>query len=1023
MIQRRTAFDGFRAILLTALVAFLVPAVPAVADGDPALCYLVADNANDGVDFLTKIQGAQEHFIGETGTLYVEAVAFQPGTGHLFGADSGRLVKLNLTTGAATAVGNIGSGKGELGVQHFGDVDGLAFDPFTGKLYGSVRRDAEDLLIVIDPASGRAVEDAFGTHKTYLVVEPFTVNGGHKLDDIDDIAVDPKDGRMFGIVNEEGRKSRLVTINRETGELMDVTDLDVENVEGLGFSADGTLLGVRGDSDKKVVVIDQTTGKTQVRAHLGAYGGSDYESISCLTDRVNTISGTVFEDKDKNGAFGSADRGFGGAVIKLYRDVNNNGRIDANDKQLGTTTSDNWGEYEFEISSVGDFLISIHKDSLPAHAELTTTDLHTAWFGGFGETDSDNDFGFKIKHDPKDPALCYLVADNDHNGLHDYLTKLPASGSEIVIGKTGTQSIESVAYRASTGTLFAADGGRLGTLDLTTGKFTEIGEFGWGKGAHGNLEFDDVDGLTFDPFSGVLFASVRRVNKADLLIQVDPATGEAIEDAFGYGQTYITVETITVHGVELDDIDDIAIDTYDGKLYGILNHDGMKSRLVLVDKWDGDTTDLTDLDLENVEGLGFSADGTFLGVAGDKDKKVVVIDPATGQTTVRAHLGAGNNSDYEAIACLTDASNEISGTVFRDKNENGKLDYGEPGQGGITIKLYRDKNGNGQVDAHDVFVASTVTHKDNGTYAFLVSSLGDFVLESDLRTYPNNTELTTDNVETATFTSFGQHDRGNDFGFTDATPRLIDLELTKEVDTSSPKVGDTVTFTITVVNAGPDNATGVVVRDIIPYGLEFDGAWASQGSYEFMTGFWEIGSLKAGDAVTLDISTVVTITNTIENIAQVTSAGQDDVDSTPDNSDPEEDDQDNALVTARSTAAFTPADCTDMGTITALVFDPVTDQLYAGTETGGVHVSNDLGRSWPPFLQTDNRLPIRDIVISKTGVVYVGTEGAGVFVSDTAGERWNNIGPRDAEFFDLDLLDTRGVLYGAGRGAFSSGTD
>ncbi|MBO6574165.1 MAG: DUF11 domain-containing protein [Rhodothermales bacterium] len=1018
MIQRRTAFDGFRAFLLAAFLLLPVLAPSARAAGSSAVCYLVADNEGENTDALSKLIGADEHFIGKTHTTYIEAVAFHPQTGVLYAADSGRLGSLDLSTGLFTGIGHIGSGKGALGTQHFGDVDGLAFDPHSGVLYGSVRRQAEDLLIQIDPATGRAIEDAFGLHKTYIVIEPFETDAYILLDDVDDIAVDPKDGTLFGIVNEDGTMSRLVAIDKNTGALTDLTDLDVENIEGLGFSADGTLLGVRGDGDAKVVVIDQTTGATSVRAHLGVRGNTDYESIACLTDSTNKISGTVFEDKDKDGARGHGDLGFAGATVKLYKDVNNNGKVDQNDKLLDTEVTDHKGEYLFEISARGDFLIVVEKGTLPAHATLTTTDLHTAWFGGFGEHDSDNDFGFTVKHISKDPALCYVVADNDHRSGNsaDVLSKLTSHGAEQVIGSTGTFALEAIAYQKKTHTLYAADAGRLGTLDLNTGAFTAIGSFGSGKGSLGTVQFDDVDGLTFDPFSEKLFASVRRNGGPDLLIQVDTATGEAVADAFGQHKDYVEVGTIEVHGVELDDVDDIAISTWDGKMYGILNLSGMKSRLVLIDKWDGAVTDITDLDLENVEGLGFSVDGTFLGVSGDDGREVVVIDPATGETTTRATLGAAGNNDYEAIACLTDAGNEISGTVFRDKNENGILDYGEPGQKDVTVKLYRDKNGNGQVDAHDPFVASRLTAAD-GTYTFHVSSLGDFVLETDLRTYPNNTELTTDNVETASFTNFGQTDTGNDFGFTDAQPRLIDLELTKEVNTSSPKLGDSVTFVITVVNAGPDKATGVEVRDIIPYGLEFEGAWASQGEYKFLHGLWTVGELKAGESASLEITTAVTISNTIENIAQVSAADQDDVDSTPDNGDPNEDDQDNALVTARATAAFTPSDCTDMGTITALVYDPVGEQLIAGTETGGVHISNDNGQSWPPYLQTDNRLPIRDILVSKTGSYYVATEGAGVFVSDSQGENWNQIGPSGADFFDIDLYDSRMRLYAAGDGS------
>ncbi|WP_299628386.1 hypothetical protein, partial [uncultured Tenacibaculum sp.] len=49
-------------------------------------------------------------------------------------------------------------------------------------------------------------------------------------------------------------------------------------------------------------------------------------------------------------------------------------------------------------------------------------------------------------------------------------------------------------------------------------------------------------------------------------------------------------------------------------------------------------------------------------------------------------------------------------------------------------------------------------------------------------------------------------------------PEQSDLSIVKVISDSTPNVGDVVTFTVTVTNAGPDPATGVGIRDVVPNG-------------------------------------------------------------------------------------------------------------------------------------------------------------------------------------------------------------
>ena len=98
-----------------------------------------------------------------------------------------------------------------------------------------------------------------------------------------------------------------------------------------------------------------------------------------------------------------------------------------------------------------------------------------------------------------------------------------------------------------------------------------------------------------------------------------------------------------------------------------------------------------------------------------------------------------------------------------------------------------------------------------------------------------------------------------------------DLVIGKTVDNGTPDEGDTVTFTVTVTNSGPAQATNVSIDDVVPAGLTAGTITPSQGSYTAPT--WTIGTIDSGANATLTIQATVdagtagsTITNTVTNV-------------------------------------------------------------------------------------------------------------------------------------------------------------
>src|SRR5262249_8113663 len=106
------------------------------------------------------------------------------------------------------------------------------------------------------------------------------------------------------------------------------------------------------------------------------------------------------------------------------------------------------------------------------------------------------------------------------------------------------------------------------------------------------------------------------------------------------------------------------------------------------------------------------------------------------------------------------------------------------------------------------------------------------------------------------------------------TPQRADLQLAKAVSNPRPNVGDTITFTVTLTNAGPDPATGVTVTDVLPAGLLLVAATPGQGTYDPVTGAWPVGPVTPGTPQTLQLQADVVSPTAQTNTATVSAADQ-----------------------------------------------------------------------------------------------------------------------------------------------------
>jgi uncharacterized repeat protein (TIGR01451 family) len=130
-----------------------------------------------------------------------------------------------------------------------------------------------------------------------------------------------------------------------------------------------------------------------------------------------------------------------------------------------------------------------------------------------------------------------------------------------------------------------------------------------------------------------------------------------------------------------------------------------------------------------------------------------------------------------------------------------------------------------------------------------------------------------------TVTASGTDDNGNpvsasDDAKVDITPRLIDLVIVKDATSPTPLNG-IVDYSLTVTNKGPDTATNVQLADPAPAGITYLTANPSQGTCNVGPSLitCSLGSIAAGQTVTIAITARATTVGSHTNTATVTGGG------------------------------------------------------------------------------------------------------------------------------------------------------
>ena len=129
----------------------------------------------------------------------------------------------------------------------------------------------------------------------------------------------------------------------------------------------------------------------------------------------------------------------------------------------------------------------------------------------------------------------------------------------------------------------------------------------------------------------------------------------------------------------------------------------------------------------------------------------------------------------------------------------------------------------------------------------------------------------------------------------------IDLSLIKIANRRTVEINDIITYTLTIHNEGPDEATGIVIQDVLPSSLNFISSTQFTSNAGTLTA--SIPSLASGTSIALSYQAQVTQLGSIINVAEIIAADQVDKDSTPGNgATMNEDDDDDEIINVITTS-------------------------------------------------------------------------------------------------------------------------
>jgi uncharacterized repeat protein (TIGR01451 family) len=442
--------------------------------------------------------------------------------------------------------------------------------------------------------------------------------------------------------------------------------------------------------------------------------------------------------------------------------------------------------------------------------------------------------------------LVELSDDWYYQGSLDRMANLPAGayGNPYAPASAGTYYLAVVAYESDPMTSSAED---MAWGDEWTDPVT--GSRVWGP-VDPSYVLDHWDVIT-DAYSGNYTVSLTGVGALPTLYAVGAATslGQGASNLYtvnvSTGQATL-VNPITVAGTQLTGITGIDF-APDGTLYAV---DNANQRLLTVNKSTG---------VAAVVGSFGALGGWFPDITFDKygylfgwSEKTPPTPPSVFDDLLRLYPDGTTawvgESGYDTGA--TGLATAADGTMYVKTGT--KIATVSPQTGAVTASM------------------TTTGRTSNGADIIGSTLYTEYRPESDGSSITGST-LKAVNVHNGLVTQFANDPdvwlTGVAFD-TDVTTSgtAADLRTSLSVSPTAQVIGDPVTFTVAVTNAGPSDAS-VTVAVPLPSGVAYSSDDSTGGAYDSGTGAWTVGPLADGANATLHVSATVNATGDLQATA------------------------------------------------------------------------------------------------------------------------------------------------------------